>query len=382
MLAPITAHPTYQALAKEWRARRGLQKVVAVAALVLSAATIRYAPTPLKCAATLLGVLSARLLYRLSQKPILLLACSGGGSRAIYTIEVLRLLQAAAGVRLHDRIDLYAGTSAGVFPAGGIAVGMNPAEILTHFEQSLPEVFQKSLRQDIETGWGLFAPRFTPEGLKNVIHKIMGNRTMNSTSKYYFVPTGIKSNDINNAYFVRSPQGVGILPGNDKDFISTPDLPLEVPMRATTAAETYFPSEPLKDLGGLQAVDGGTAPNLNNPVAQAVNYFLPFFPGREIRVLSIGTGYVGYDWTGVQSTLDYLKDGKVFGLRGNAAMASELDKVRSLGIEVLHFDVEMSKAISLDDTDVTDLALLKKWADLTPKNQAADWAKAISWLKP
>ena len=60
---------------------------------------------------------------------------------------------------------------------------------------------------------------------------------------------------------------------------------------------------------------------------------------------------------------------------------SELDKVRNLGMELVHFDVAMPKEIPLDDTDPHNTLLLKRWANETPQKQTADWQKALSWLR-
>src|SRR5689334_14655061 len=76
--------------------------------------------------------------------PFRILSLDGGGAKGFYTLGILREIEAAIRVPIHEKFDLIFGTSTGAIIASLLALGRSPKEILTLYSDHVPTVMKKS----------------------------------------------------------------------------------------------------------------------------------------------------------------------------------------------------------------------------------------------
>lgn len=209
-----------------------------------------------------------------------ILALDGGGLRGTFTAAVLAkwddMLKAGGGNDLISHFDLVAGTSTGAILAIGLAIGLEPREILEFYEKKGPQIFPKDrkLRHWLKS-------KHDSATLRGLLTEVYGDKTLAADSRCRLViPT------------VRAKQG-------QAEAIVTPHSPDRTAYRgisavdaalASSAAPTYFDEATFDGPVTLEAfLDGGVW--ANNPIlpalAEAVRYLK--IPLERIDVLSIGT---------------------------------------------------------------------------------------------
>lgn len=209
-----------------------------------------------------------------------ILALDGGGLRGTFTAAVLAkwddMLKAGGGSDLISHFDLVAGTSTGAILAIGLAMGLQPREILEFYEKKGSKIFPKDrkLRHWLKS-------KHDSATLRELLTEVYGNKTLAADSRCRLViPT------------VRAKQG-------QAEAIVTPHSPDRTAYRgisavdaalASSAAPTYFDEVTFDGPVALETfLDGGVW--ANNPIlpalAEAVRYLK--IPLERIDVLSIGT---------------------------------------------------------------------------------------------
>ncbi|MDH1624833.1 CBASS cGAMP-activated phospholipase [Shewanella xiamenensis] len=209
-----------------------------------------------------------------------ILALDGGGLRGTFTAAVLAkwddMLKAGGGSELISHFDLVAGTSTGAILAIGLAMGLQPREILEFYEKKGSQIFPKDrkLRHWLKS-------KHDSATLRELLTEVYGNKTLAADSRCRLViPT------------VRAKQG-------QAEAIVTPHSPDRTAYRgisavdaalASSAAPTYFDEVTFDGPVALETfLDGGVW--ANNPIlpalAEAVRYLK--IPLERIDVLSIGT---------------------------------------------------------------------------------------------
>lgn len=209
-----------------------------------------------------------------------ILALDGGGLRGTFTAAVLAkwddMLKAGGGSDLISHFDLVAGTSTGAILAIGLAMGLQPREILEFYEKKGSQIFPKDrkLRHWLKS-------KHDSATLRDLLTEVYGNKTLATDSRCRLViPT------------VRAKQG-------QAEAIVTPHSPDRTAYRgisavdaalASSAAPTYFDEVTFDGPVALETfLDGGVW--ANNPIlpalAEAVRYLK--IPLERIDVLSIGT---------------------------------------------------------------------------------------------
>lgn len=209
-----------------------------------------------------------------------ILALDGGGLRGAFTAAVLTkwddMLKAGGGSGLISHFDLVAGTSTGAILAIGLAMGLQPIEILEFYQKKGPQIFPKDrkLRHWLKS-------KHDSATLRGLLTEVFGNKKLAEDSRCRLViPT------------VRAKQG-------QAEAIVTPHSPDRTAYRnisavdaalASSAAPTYFDEATFDGPVALETfLDGGVW--ANNPIlpalAEAVRYLK--IPLERIDVLSIGT---------------------------------------------------------------------------------------------
>ena len=206
-----------------------------------------------------------------------ILTLDGGGTRGVYSAQVLACVEKETGAPVREHFDLIAGTSTGSIIAGAAAVGIPMSEVVKLFEKESPRIFQRR--------WlGSFHVRskYSRRSLEQVIRNCVSELTLGEIS----TPLMIMGSDI-------STGGVHVFKsGYPKElgepYVRDSDVVLGDAILASCAAPTYFDPVPV---GAFLLADGGLW--ANNPSIMALTEAVSKFRRSvdQIRILSIGTGH-------------------------------------------------------------------------------------------
>ncbi|MDE0396277.1 MAG: CBASS cGAMP-activated phospholipase [Candidatus Poribacteria bacterium] len=206
------------------------------------------------------------------------LALDGGGTRGIYTAQLLAKIEQAIGTRIKTHFDLIAGTSTGAIIAGAAVSDIPMTDIVELFDTETPHIFRRRWYRI-----PLFLSKYPSEQLAQVIARHIPATPLGEIA----TPLMITSSEITKSevQIFRSNYG-------SRDSEGTPPTNKEVCLRdailASCAAPTFFAP---KSVDNLLLADGCLW--ANNPSAIAAAEALSVFgkEARKIRMLSIGTGH-------------------------------------------------------------------------------------------
>jgi hypothetical protein len=238
-----------------------------------------------------------------------ILACDGGGIFALFTLQVLKRIEALfreergrPGLLLRDEFDFFAGTSTGAIVATALAWGMSVQQIEDLYVERAQEMFTPAFLLQRHRAWyddepiaNLFRAEFHEDDEAKT-PALLGTDKLRvgGTLKYLLVV--VRNASTGSAWPVTNN------PVAMFNAIDDPECNLQIPiwqlLRASTAAPTYFPPEMI-ELGGRPYLflDGGVTP-FNNPALIAVlmatlpEYRIGWEAGVDrLLLVSIGTGF-------------------------------------------------------------------------------------------
>jgi hypothetical protein len=213
-----------------------------------------------------------------------ILALDGGGIRGILTLQLLKKLEAVAGVPCYELFDFVAGSSTGGIIAGLIALKKTATDIEALYDKLVRKVFKHR---------GIFAHRFTnpPQydkvNYRKALSEIVGvSTTLQQACKKSGVDLMITAKDVaagEETFFSCFKNG-STWTGGYREIL------LSAAMEATMSAPTFF--NPLE-----RFIDGGTTTH-NNPTLAAVIEAVRYGPRSKrhvydiskLTVFSFGTG--------------------------------------------------------------------------------------------
>ena len=206
-----------------------------------------------------------------------ILALDGGGTRGIYTAQLLAKIEQAFGVPIRTRFDLIAGTSTGAIIAGAAASDIPMQDIVELFETETPYIFRRRWYRI-----PLFLSKYPNQKLAQIIAKHLPATPLGEIAS----PLMITSSEITKSevHIFRSNYG-----SRDSEIAPTSkDVNLRDAILASCAAPTFFAP---KSVGNFLLADGGLW--ANNPSTVAFTEALSVFgkEAQEVRMLSIGTGH-------------------------------------------------------------------------------------------
>ena len=206
-----------------------------------------------------------------------ILALDGGGTRGIYTAQLLAKIEQAFGVPIRTRFDLIAGTSTGAIIAGAAVSDIPMTDIVELFETETPYIFRRRWYRI-----PLFLSKYPNQKLAQIIAKHLPATPLGEIAS----PLMITSSEIakSEVHIFRSNYG-----SRDSEIAPTSkDVNLRDAILASCAAPTFFAP---KSVGNFLLADGGLW--ANNPSTVAFTEALSVFgkEAQEVRMLSIGTGH-------------------------------------------------------------------------------------------
>lgn len=293
-----------------------------------------------------------------------ILSLDGGGIRGLVTSLWLRAaedaLARAGKPGLRNNFDLIAGTSSGALIACGMAVGLGPDKIMGLFRDQRDRIFPGLAERLWSRAGRVFtqgpsAPRYSGQGLDEVLQEIFGKTTLGQ---------------LDAKVMITSYDTISRTPIVFKSFEPRhQDLLVWEVCRATASAPTYFPAHGMGVDGRERSlIDGGVV--ANNPTALAIAEALRRDSGvsqcSELLVLSVGSGArnrpislkSAREWGALEwavPIIDVLFDGN----------SDSVDYIARQLVGAGYFRMQTALLAGLDDLDDTsagNLAALEKLA--------------------
>ena len=206
-----------------------------------------------------------------------ILTLDGGGTRGIYTAQLLAKIEQAFQRRIRTCFDLIAGTSTGAIIAGAAVSDIPMQDIVELFETEAPHIFRRRWYRI-----PLFLSKYPSQKLTQILAAHLPATPLGEIA----TPLMITSSEI-------SKSEIHIFRSNyrsqDSEIAPTDaDTNLREAILASCAAPTFFAP---KSLNNALLADGGLW--ANNPSTIAFTEALSAFgkDAREVRMLSIGTGH-------------------------------------------------------------------------------------------
>ncbi len=217
-----------------------------------------------------------------------ILSIDGGGIRGLIPAVILKHIEEEVGRPVADCFDLIAGTSTG----GVLAVALTRAsgdghtprwsaeELAALYEREGPGIFDRSLFQRIESGWGVADEKYPRENLESALDEYLGDARLKDALTEVLV-TAYEMEQRFPFFFKRRKAR------ENPEW----DFPVKSVAYATSAAPTYF--EPLKletagSAGYYSLIDGGVY--ANNPALCAYVEARKHFGASRVMLVSLGTG--------------------------------------------------------------------------------------------
>ena len=209
--------------------------------------------------------------------PFHILALDGGGTRGIYTAQLLSKIEQVFQIRIKTCFDLIAGTSTGSIIAGAAVSDIPMQDIVELFETETPHIFRRRWYRI-----PLFLSKYPSEKLAQILAVHLPATPLGEIA----MPLMITSSEI-------AKSEVHIFRSNYADKLGQPNpsdkgVGLRDAILASCAAPTFFAP---KSLHNSLLADGGLW--ANNPSTIAFTEALSAFgkETQEVRMLSIGTGH-------------------------------------------------------------------------------------------
>ncbi len=209
--------------------------------------------------------------------PFHILTLDGGGTRGIYTAQLLAEIEQAFQRRIKTCFDLIAGTSTGAIIAGAAVSDIPMQDIVELFETETPHIFRRRWYRI-----PLFLSKYSSEKLAQILAAHLPATPLDEIA----TPLMITSSEIakSEVHIFRSNYE-----SRDSEIALTDkDVNLRDAILASCAAPTFFAP---KSVNNSLLADGGLW--ANNPSTIALAEALSAFEKdtREIRILSVGTGH-------------------------------------------------------------------------------------------
>lgn len=219
-------------------------------------------------------------------RPVRILAVDGGGIRGVIPATMLCALQERLDRPVSDYFDVIAGTSTGGLIAAGLCVPdagggqrYDVRQILGFYTDDCREIFHRSLFHECVSLGGLLRPKYPASSMQRFLAARFADQELARARKLLMLVT--YDIVLRRPFVFCSARAVEQA---DKNFL------LRDACLATTAAPTYFPSAPIRNLAGEERhfIDGGVCSN--DPMLPAFVEADKEFPGRPVLLVSLGTG--------------------------------------------------------------------------------------------
>lgn len=304
-----------------------------------------------------------------------ILSLDGGGIRGILAASVLEDIEYATGCDVASQFDLIVGTSTGSMLACGatVDIGNNgepdytSANLFDMYGDLGESIFHRTKTRKLQSMFGISDEKYSNAGLVSVLNKLFGSYKLSDALTNVMVTS----------YDTNSREAV-LFKSWDNRY---KDIRMVDCVLASTAAPTYFEPHRYKFAEKeMCLIDGGVY--ANNPVLCAIAEARNLWPDEEIKVLSIGTGYVQQPITYNQA-----KDFGVFGwarplldivFDGQTHTASYVSEKLSDTFMRIDFDLALHNCSeAMDDVSPDNIHALRRAAATCGMNNFPELCKFL-----
>lgn len=289
-----------------------------------------------------------------------ILSLDGGGSRALFYLQILKYIEKVTGKHSCDLFRLIAGTSAGGIVALALTCGKSywdradtlwASEVETLFLQLCPILFKPGPLQSLTA---LFRPKYDPAPLARALQQPLGLSKLSEAHTNILITT-FCLDTFEPVYLTN------VAPVSHPDY--TLDWFAHDAALATSAGPTMFPAH---QVGSQFYVDGGLL--MNNPSLLALNVMKGH---TNPLLLSLGSGIPKEGWPSIGGELDSI--GKVLSICIDGAGKQAHEFCESILPEGQYLRAQMVMAeAQADQSTPEQLATLimlgEQWVD---QNKAA-----------
>ena len=223
------------------------------------------------------------------------LILTGGGLRGLVPLYVLSYIEEKTGKKIGELFDFAAGSSTGAISVASLMIGdgnggykFSATEVRDNYYNHASRIFSSPWYHQFLTMFGLFAPRFLPDGKIKVLEEFFGDATLGELKGNILIP--VYNIDENNLQLVKNwnpPHG------NSNDNYLTRDL-----INGASSPPMLFPPVAFR-LKGRNHLFIDPAVILNNPILQVLLQLQILFPNKKLNMVLIGNGGTGgakYDY--------------------------------------------------------------------------------------
>lgn len=212
-----------------------------------------------------------------------LLSIRGGGVKGVICTRLLMAIETITNKCIYEIFDFCGGSSVGVLITAGILVSDNgttalytAAELHQMFLNNLSHCFTWTYKSFLSSGFGLFGPKYTVDGMHAITHTCCADYKMHDLLKPVIFPAYDRAN--NKAYYF------------DKE--KNGDLLLSDVILGATAAPTYFPSHPIEigDKKHSMADSGLVINDCSELTYLKATQNIKILDKSKILLLNLGTG--------------------------------------------------------------------------------------------
>jgi hypothetical protein len=234
------------------------------------------------------------------KKVINVLVLSGGGVRGLVPLYILEYIENTTNKKIGELFDFFAGSSTGAISAAGFTIAdeegnykFSAREILSEYENNAKQIFYAPWYHQLLTLFGIFAPRYVPDGKKNVLRKYFANLTL----------ADIKSNLMIPMYNVYSNSFKIVKSWFTAHDLSNDNFLLTDIIDGASSPPMLFPPSSFSVRGeGHMLIDPAVL--LNNPALHILLYVRSTFPDKPINIVLLGNGETSnsrYDYKNIFS---------------------------------------------------------------------------------
>ncbi|KAK5863914.1 hypothetical protein PBY51_000901 [Eleginops maclovinus] len=301
---------------------------------------------------------------------IRVLSIDGGGTRGVVPLQVLKILEAETGRKIHELFDYICGVSTGAVLAFMLGLAhFSLEECAEMYRRFGSEVFsQNPLVGTVKMGWS--HSYYNTETWEKILREKMGNRILIQTARDELSPKVSAVSAVVNwgtspkAFIFRN---YNHKPGSLSRYAGGSACQMWEAVRASSAAPGYFQEFALQsDIHQ----DGGII--LNNPCALAVHESRLFLRAKISNLISSAT-----DTEGVHTLLDDLLAPDVY-FRFNPMLSAmvSLDESRPQALDQLQIDTH--NYLERNRPKLARLCLVLG-AERSAVSKTKDWMNERAW---
>ncbi|AIK97181.1 patatin-like phospholipase family protein [Candidatus Odyssella acanthamoebae] len=210
--------------------------------------------------------------------PPTVITIDGGGIRGLYTIKIMQAVEGRLNGTISEHAQVLAGTSTGSILSFGLAENKSLEAMENLYKNHSSEIFYHTTWEMIETGDGLYGPKYGPTHFETLLQENFSQRTLRDIENHHVI-----------AYSTNiTTQTVKIFDSKKAQKDPEEDETIWFAIRSSAAAPPYFP---LTQWKGYALGDGGLI--VNNP-STATAIQLKKHYGWEVlqnlKMVSFGTG--------------------------------------------------------------------------------------------